>query len=247
MTTSQHTRSKGPSLLAGRPEIVPIASTLLAWAALAAMLPVSSWIALGGALPGQPPGMPAGHGIFTPSGLAMVAVMTVAMMAPLAIPGVRTTAFTSPWWRAGRASVVFFTAYIATWVVFAICLAPVAETLTGVLGSAELAAGVLSLACALAQLDPRRTDLSRSCDRPTRLRGGADANTDCARFGLLTAGRGFRLCALPMLAMLAVPSSLLVMALLTAVAVTDRVTQGSRRLPIAAAYVILAGVLLMTV
>ena len=50
-----------------------------------------------------------------------------------------------------------------------------------------------------------------------------------------------------MLAMLAVPSSLLVMALLTALSVTDRVTQGSRRLPIAALYVILAGALLMTV
>ena len=50
-----------------------------------------------------------------------------------------------------------------------------------------------------------------------------------------------------MLAMLAVPSSLLVMALLTALSVADRVTQGSRRLPIAVAYLVLAGVLLMTV
>ena len=70
---------------------------------------------------------------------------------------------------------------------------------------------------------------------------------DSARFGLLTAGRGFRFCALPMLAMLAVPSSLLVMALLTTLSVTDRVAQGSRRLPIAVSFAILAAVLMMTV
>ncbi len=240
--------SRGPSLLARRPEIVPITSTVLAWAALAAMLPLSAWITAGDDAPGQLPGLHAGHsGIFTPSGLSMVAMMTVAMMAPLGIPGVRTTAFTSPWWRAGRAAAWFFTAYIATWIVFAVCLAPIAEMLAGVLGSATLAAAILSLACAVAQLDPHRTGLSRSCDRPMRLRGGTEANSDCARFGLLTASRGVRLCALPMLAMLAVPSSLLVMAVLTVLSVTDRVTQGSRRLPIAASYVVLAAVLLMTV
>ena len=81
-----------------------------------------------------------------------------------------------------------------------------------------------------------------------RLRGtGPDANVDCARFGVLTAARGGRLCALPMLAMLAVPSSLLVMAALTALSVSDRVTQGSRRLVIAVLYVILAAALRMSV
>lgn len=50
-----------------------------------------------------------------------------------------------------------------------------------------------------------------------------------------------------MLAMLAVPSSLLVMALLTALAVTDRFTHGSRRLPVAAGYLLLgAGLLIIT-
>ena len=242
---------RGPSVLARRPEIVPIASTTLAWAALAAVSPLSSWMSLGpaGDATGGPlSGTHPGHGgIFTPAGLAMVALMTVAMMAPLAIPGVRTVAFTSAWWRAGRASLWFFAAFIVTWTVLAVCLAPVAELLAGVVGSATVAAGILTAACGLADFDPRRTQLARACDRPMRLRGGPDANSDCARFGLLTAIRGLRLCALPMLAMLAVPSSLLVMALLTALSVTDRVTQGSRRLPIAGAYLVLAGVLLMTV
>jgi len=236
------TQLVGPGVLARRPEIVPIAATAVAWVMLVLGWPFAGW--------GSPD--PAGHtghgGIFTPSGVAMVLVMTVAMMAPLAIPGVRTVAFTSPWWRAGRAALWFFVGYLAAWTGLAVCLAPIAETLAGVLGSPALAAAILVLACAIAQFDPRRTDLSRSCDRPMRLRGtGPDANVDCARFGVLTAARGARLCALPMLAMLAVPSSLLVMAALTALSVSDRVTQGSRRLVIAVLYVILAGALWMSV
>lgn len=250
---SKSARRSRPSVRARRPEIVPIASTALAWVALAAISPMSSWSTAGdGSLAGGTTdrllGTHAGHGgVFTPAGIAMVALMTVAMMAPLAVPGVRTVAFSSARWRAGRASLWFFVAYLATWVVLSVCLAPIAEMLAGVLGSPTLAAGILAVACALAEFDPRRANLTRACDRPIALRSGPDANVDSARFGLLTAGRGLRLCVLPMLTMLAVPSSLLVMALVTALSVTDRVTQGYRRLLIAVSYLILAGVLLMTV
>jgi hypothetical protein len=48
-----------------------------------------------------------------------------------------------------------------------------------------------------------------------------------------------------MLAMLAVPTNLLVMALLTAFTVADRVTQGRRRLLIAALYTGLGALLLL--
>ncbi len=78
--------------------------------------------------------------------------------------------------------------------------------------------------------------------RPT----GSEADVDCARFGVLTAGRDVRFCALPMLAMLAadqLPVGLLVMAAVTALALTDRVTAGRRRILIAAAYAALAVVL----
>ena len=149
---------RGPSILARKPEIVPIASTALAWATLAAVSPLSSWMSLGpaGDATGGPlSGTHPGHGgIFTPAGLAMVALMTVAMMAPLAIPGVRTVAFTSAWWRAGRASLWFFAAFIVTWTVLAVCLAPVAELLAGVLGSAAVAAGILTAACATRRVRP---------------------------------------------------------------------------------------------
>ena len=244
---SARTVRQGP-VLARRPALLPIAATVLAWAALVAVLPPSSWTSLG-----QPPGVPGepllgthpGHGsIFTLAGMAMLALMTVAMMAPMAIPGVRTIAAISAWWRTGRASSWFFAAFIATWTVLAVCLAPVVELLAGVLGSATLAAGILTAVCALAEFDPRRSQLTRACE-PLRLRGGSMVNSDWARFGVLTAGRGVRLCALPMLAMLTAPASLPVMAVLTVLSVADRATDGARRLPIAAGYLVLAAVLLV--
>ena len=81
-----------PRPLARRPEAVPLAATAFAWVALLAISPLGWWM-LRGADPAD-----VGHtghgGVFTPSGLAMLALMTTAMMAPLAIPGVRTVAFT---------------------------------------------------------------------------------------------------------------------------------------------------------
>ena len=50
---------------------------------------------------------------------------------------------------------------------------------------------------------------------------------------------GFRFCALPMLAMLALPGSLPFMAVLTVLVVADRFTEGRHRLVIAALYAIL--------
>jgi hypothetical protein len=63
--------------------------------------------------------------------------MTIAMMGPLAVAGVGTTAFTSPWWRAGRAAGEFFAPFGLTWIVIALCLAAFAEAWTGWLGSAR--------------------------------------------------------------------------------------------------------------
>ena len=223
---------RGPGPLARRPEIVPVTATAVAWSALAADS-MGWWGASAGT--GH-----SGHGIFTATGIAMVAAMTAAMMGPLSIGGVRTVAFTSPWWRAGRAAGIFFVTFVAAWTVIALCLATVASMLDGVLGSAATAAGALVLVCALAEFDPGRAVRMASCDRPMRLRGnGFDADVDCARFGLLSAARGVRLCALPMLAMLAMPGSLPVMAVLTGLTVTDRITEGRRRLLLAALYTVL--------
>jgi len=169
------------------------------------------------------------------------------MMAPFALSGVRTTAFTSLWWRAGRATAIFLSTFLVTWMVIALCLDAVAAAWTTWLGSAATGTAVLLGVCALAQLDPTRPVKVQRCDRGMRLRGtGSEADVDCARFGALTAGRDVRFCALPMLAMLAadqLPASLLVMAAVTALALADRITAGRRRLLIAAAYAALAVVL----
>jgi Predicted metal-binding integral membrane protein (DUF2182) len=189
-----------------------------------------------------------GHGsVFTLAGIAHTAAMTVAMMAPFALSGVRTAAFTSLWWRAGRAAMIFLAAFLLTWTVIALCLDAVAMAWTTWLGSASTGTAVLLGVCALAQLDPTRPEQVKRCDRGMRLRAtGSEADVDCARFGVLTAGRDVRFCALPMLAMLAadqLPASLLVMAAVTALALADRITAGRRRLLIAAAYAAFAVVL----
>jgi hypothetical protein len=239
------TRGRGPGLLARRPDILPMGATAAAWSALAILTPYPAWLGLSAA-PTAISQHGAHGGMFTPTGMAMIALMSLAMMGPLAIPGVRYVAANSLWWRAGTATWWFFGTFIATWTVIAACLQPFAELLAGVVGSASKAAGLLTLACAIAQLDRRRAVRSSACDSPMRLRArGSDAYTDCARFGLLCGARGFRLCALPMLAMLAVPTNLLVMALLTAFTVADRVTQGRRRLLIAALYTGLGALLLL--
>jgi hypothetical protein len=242
-------RRRGPSAFARRPEILPVAATALAWVLLAAVTPATAWVGLAEAPAGAvgDAGEHAVHGgALTPAGIAMLAVMTLAMMGLPAIAGVRTVAFTSLWWRAGRASGWFLAAYMLTWTVIAVCLQPVAETAAGVLGSPAIAAGVLVLLTALSQLDPRRADRMTACDRPMRLRSnGSDAYVDCARFGLLTAARSAPLCALPMLAMLALPGSLLMTALLTTLSVADRVTQGHRRPLFAVCYLLVAALLLL--
>ena len=225
--------ARGPSLLARRPEVLPGATASAAWLVLL-LVPVA-----------------VGHdghgGMLSAVGIALLAVMTTAMMAPLAVPGVRTVAGNSLWWRAGRAVAWFLAFFLLTWTVIAVCLAPVAQTLGGLLGSPSLACAVLTAACAAAVADPGRAAAMQACDQPMRLRDkGTDANADCARFGIRCAYRGLRVCALPMAAMLALPSSLLVMAALTAVTVTDRVTQGRHRWTIAGLYLLLAGAVVAT-
>ncbi|HZM66977.1 MAG TPA: DUF2182 domain-containing protein [Nakamurella sp.] len=225
---------RAPSRLARRPELVPVLASALAWVVL---------VIANGPI-GHGHGAEGSHGLFTPNGIGLTAAMTIAMMGPLAVAGVRTTAFTSPWWRAGRAAAEFFAAFGLTWIVIALCLAAFAEAWTGWLASATAGTAVLVAVCALAQLDPGRPDRMTRCDRPMRLRArGTEADVDCVRFGALTAGRDVRFCALSMLAMLALPGNLLVMAFLTALVLADRVTEGRRRLPIAAAYAVIAVVL----
>ena len=249
-------RERRPSVLARHPGRLPIVVSAIGWAVLVVAQPglLEPW-GSGQALSDQTASDQAlsvhaggGHGsLFTLAGIAHATVMTVAMMAPFALSGVRTAAFTSLWWRAGRAAAIFLAAFLLTWTVIALCLDAVATAWTTWLGSAATGTAVLLGVCALAQLDPTRPVKVKRCDRGMRLRStGSEADVDCARFGVLTAGRDVRFCALPMLAMLAADplrAGLLVMAALSALALADRITAGHRRLLIAAAYAALAAVL----
>jgi hypothetical protein len=227
----QRTIVSNVNALARRPDIVPVTGTVLAWAALIADSPGVGWGTTGTSIAGHG----AHGGVFTSSGLAMVIVMTVAMMGPLAVPGTRAVAVRLPT-RHGGSVLGFFTALVLAWAVVALCLATVSETLAGVLGSPVTAAGILTLLCAVAQFDPRRRVAAHACV-PLDPRGaGSAALVDAARFGLSSAACGFRLCALPMLAMLALPGSASFMAGLTVLVVADRITEGRHRLVVAALY-----------
>lgn len=248
-------RQRRPSLLARRPGTLPIVVAAMGWAVLVVAEPgvLGPW-GSGQAVAGPTVSVHAGGGhgsLFTLAGIAHASVMTVAMMAPFALSGVRTAAFTSLWWRAGRAAAIFLAAFLLTWTVIALCLDAVATAWTtwlgSALGSAATGTAALLAVCALAQLDPTRPERVKRCDRGMRLRpAGSDADVDCARFGVLTAGRDVRFCALPMLAMLAADQlrvGLLVMGAVSALALADRITAGRRWLLIAAAYTALAVVL----
>ncbi len=241
-------RERRPSVLARRPGRLPIVVSAIGWAVLVVAQPglLEPW-GSGQAVSDQTVSVHAGGGhgsLFTLAGIAHATVMTVAMMAPFALSGVRTAAFTSLWWRAGRATAIFLAAFLLTWTLIALCLDAAATAWTTWLGSASTGTAMLLGVCALAQLDPTRPAKVKRCDRGMRLRPtGSEADVDCARFGVLTAGRDVRFCALPMLAMLAADqlrAGLLVMAAVSALALADRITAGRRRLLIAAAYAALA-------
>ena len=238
-----------PTALAVHPGTLPIVASPVGWAVLLLTHPALTDGA--GSDHARPDHAGAGghSSLFTLAGIAHPAAMTVAMMAPFALSGVRSAAFTSLWWRAGRAAAFFLVAFLLTWTVIALCLDVVAAAWTTWLGSASTGTAVLLGACALAQLDPTRPEKVKRCDRVMRLRAtGSEADVDCARFGVLTAGRDVRFCALPMLAMMAadhLPAGLLVMAAVTVLALADRITAGRRRLLIAAAYAALAVVLVL--
>ena len=174
---------RGPSLLARHPGALPITVSVAAWVLLLVAHPAVSDHLLSDHLPSDhllsdhllsgplsSPGATGHGGLFTPAGISYTAAMTAAMMAPLALSGVRTAAITSLWWRAGRAAVIFLAAFLLAWTVIALCLAALAAAWTTWLGSATTGTAVLLGVCALAQLDPTRPERMKRCDRGMRLR-----------------------------------------------------------------------------
>jgi len=208
------------------PELVPATVTAAAWAYLVLAGP-RAHAAHAGPLP-------------TAGGVLGLAAMTLAMTGLLAVPGAGTAVFASPWWRARRSVTLYVAAFAGAWTAIALGLHALAAVL-GWLVEPAAAGGALLAAAALAQLHPRRALRAGDCDRPMRIRPyGPAADLDCARFGAVSAGRCARLCGLPMLAMLALPASLPLTAVLAALALAERVARRRWQVPVALSYAALA-------
>jgi predicted metal-binding membrane protein len=130
--------------------------------------------------------------------------MTVAMMGPAALAGIRHTGLNSLRWRRGRAMTGFAAAYLAVWAAFGV-LALAAAALPRVPGPAALAA-VLAVAAAW-QLSPAKRRCLRACHRSVPLPPrGWRAEWGSLRFGLRNGAACLGSCWCLMLVMVAAPA-----------------------------------------
>jgi hypothetical protein len=208
-------------LLADRPEIVPAVATAVGWAFLV------------GAARGHGAGGHLGH-------VAEIPAMAVASMGLFAVPLVRTVASASPWWRAQRAVAIAFTTFVGTWAVVALGMHAAVELLAVVLPANVLAAVAAASGAALV-FRPGRARRVVRCGKPVAIRGhGRPADADCVRTGLVAALWCARLCAPAMVAMLAAPDRLWLMAGLTAVGLGERAWAPRGREVVAAGYAVVS-------
>jgi predicted metal-binding membrane protein len=197
-------------LLLRHPELPAAAAVAAAWLALLAT-------AGRAALAGHPaagmaamPGMGSAHraaGLAAAAGLPGWVLMTVAMMGPAALAGVRHTGLNSLRWRRGRAMAGFAAAYLTAWAVFGVLALAAAALFTGaaVPGPAALAA-VLAAAAAW-QLTPAKRRCLRACHRSVPLPPrGWRAEWGSLRFGLRNGAACLGSCWCLMLVMVAAPA-----------------------------------------
>lgn len=112
-----------------------------------------------------------------------LAVMVVAMMAPLTVSGVRHVALCSLWRRRGRAVAEFVAGYLGVWMAAALLISAAWTLLAAAAGWAAAAGGVVAAAL-LWELAPARRRYLLGCERTVPLApGGWRADRDCLRFG----------------------------------------------------------------
>jgi predicted metal-binding membrane protein len=183
---------------------------------------------------------PAGDG--ATSGLPHAALMSLAMMAPLAAPAARYVATTSFRSRRQRALVTFLAGYLATWTVVAAAIAVVVAAVTDAAGAAAAGAIAVGLAGAWQLARPKRSALAR-CRRAASVAGeGWRATRDCARFGVVHAGRCTVTCGSLMAAAAALGHSLPVMAVVFGLQVHERAARAYRPLVSAVGLALVAAV-----
>jgi predicted metal-binding membrane protein len=207
-----------------RPEWRFGALVLLAWAALAAGLAT----------------MPAGHGGHAGAGpVAAVlgalpgwVLMAVAMMLPGTLPAVRHVGLNSLRARRQRAMGVYTVVYVAVWAAFGVLALGLAQLLVGALEVDQRSLIVLVLGAAAAwQLTRGKRRALLSCRRTVPLPPlGRRADAGCARFALQQSSRCVRSCWALMAVMAVVGhASVLWMAVLTALAASEELTELGRR------------------
>ena len=179
------------------------------------------------------PGMDAGpvtapgsSGIANP--FAWWVLMSVAMMGPAALAGVRHTGLNSLRWRRGRAMAGFATAYLAVWAVFGAVTLTVVAVVPGAPGTVALAI-VLTLAAAW-QMTPLKRRWLRDCHRSVPLPPhGWKAELGALRFGFRNGSSCLGSCWCLMLVMAVAPVyHLLWMVALTVVVTAEKLVDRPR-------------------
>lgn len=193
------------------------------WALVAA----AAWVAVLGTHLGH------GHGRAAPT-VGGWALMATAMMLPSVLPAARAVALTGRWRRRQRGPAVFVAAYLAAW-----CGAGALVVLAvGDRVPPEWLLPVALLVAAAWELTPAKRRLLRRCHR-TVVRVGDDPG--CARAGLRHAAECAGACWALMAAMVLAGPDLVLMAVLTALVVAEKVlAQGTRLGPQAAAVLVTA-------
>lgn len=171
------------------------------------------------------------------------AVMVAAMMLPLALANVRYVAFSSLWRRRHRAMAAFLVGYFCCWAVALTVIQGALGILTPFLGW-PLVASFAMVTAVLWGLSSGMKRRLRRCSLTVPLAPrGWQANTACARYGVITGLSCITTCWALMAAVAAFSHSVLVMAVVFGVQVSNRFQR--RPSPILTSLAIL-GVCLLT-
>ncbi len=184
------------------------------------------------------------------STLAAWSLMVAAMMLPLTIGPLRTTATRSLWRRRQRAIVEFLAAFVGVWALVGGALLAI-DALAVELGWTDAHGAPLALAAGLAlasawQLTPWKRRALRACHRSLPLAPrGWRAVRDCLRYGASTARSCLASCGIAMAALALGGASLATMLVVTAVVIAECYATRPRPIASAAVLAVLAGATLL--
>jgi predicted metal-binding membrane protein len=189
------------------------------WVATAAVL---AWLAMGAADSSVDHLMGFGETSHQwPEAASHSAVMSVAMMGPLALPAARHVALSSLWDRRHRAAAGLLSGYLGVWVVVSSALLLTIDHLADVFGKATVIA-VAFIAAATWQLARPRRRFLRRCKLTVPLAPrGWRADRDCIRYGVRLGASCVATCWALMAAALAAHGILVMLGLFT-VQLTER-------------------------